>query len=100
MRRMSLVRARRWSALSIADLEPRSRRSFGVQTRIDLSRIMRFKMPALRSRFGPRRGRLASLIFVGMFWPNLRGFLSEKDIHFSDKFMIPQARHLLVIPKG
>src|ERR1700704_4762351 len=67
MRRMSPESARRWSALSVADLEAKSRKSFGVQTRIDLSRFMRSRMPRLRSRFGPRRGELVCPIFVDIF---------------------------------
>src|SRR4051812_26329793 len=38
----------------MADLVPRSSRSFGVQTRVDLPRFMRSRMLRLRSRLGPR----------------------------------------------
>src|SRR6266851_6040659 len=66
MRRMSPAIARRWSALSMADLAPRSRKSFGVQTRMDLSRLMRSRMLRLRSRFGPRCGNVVCPMFVGI----------------------------------
>ncbi len=75
MRRMSPASARRWSALSMADLPPRSRKSFGVQTRTDLSCLMRSRMLRLRLRFAPRCGDVVCPIFVCIFrtvplaWP-------------------------------
>src|SRR5215469_8777879 len=90
MRRRSPESARRWRALSTADRAPRSRKSFGVQTSMDLSRRIRSRIARLRSRFGPRRGGAVCPIFVDIFRTDPQVYLSEERIHFSDKFRIPQ----------
>src|SRR5579864_6912461 len=67
MRRRSPESVRRWRALSTAERAPRSRKSFGVQTNMDLSRVMRSRMARLRSRLEARRGGVVCPIFVDIF---------------------------------